>query len=46
MLTLDIALTNVIRIHLGVSTPFVCWTLFFAAWIKYGHSVDARSFSF
>ena len=37
MLTLDIALTNVIQIHLGVSIPFVCWTLFFAAWIKYGH---------
>ena len=46
MLTLDIALTNVFRFHLRVTTPFACWTLFFASWMKYGRGDDARSFSF
>ena len=46
MLTLDIALSSVFQFHLRVSTPFACWTLFFASWMKYGRGDDARSFSF
>ena len=46
MLTLDIALSSVFQFHLRVSTPFACWTLFFASWMKYGRGDDARSFFF